>query len=166
MGQDGTGFAYDNERPRHGVDVAEFRIMAAPVSNGEYARFVDETGAERPLYWTADGRERRFDQLSPIDPALPVMHISWFEADAYARWAGLALPTEAEWEKAAALGYPGFSAFPYPEYSEVFFGSSYKVLRGASWATRPSVARITFRNWDHPERRQIFAGFRCVERER
>ncbi len=198
MGQDGSGFAYDNERPRHAVDVPDFRIMSRPVSNGEYARFVAETGAERPLYWTEDGGERRFDQVAEIDPDLPVMHVSWFEADAYARWAGLALPTEAQWEKAAAMaeplrgnldqrdfgpghtgafvgdcwewtasgfsGYPGFAAYPYPEYSQVFFDAGYKVLRGASWATRPSVARTTFRNWDHPGRRQIFVGFRCVER--
>jgi iron(II)-dependent oxidoreductase len=124
------------------------------------------------------------------------MHVSWFEADAFARWRGARLPTEAEWEKAATphgeetghldqldfgpgpagpfvgdcwewtsahfSGYPGFEAFPYPEYSEVFFGTGYRVLRGGSWATRPSVARATFRNWDLPERRQIFAGFRCV----
>ena len=61
-------------------------------------------------------------------------------------------------------GYPGFRAFPYPEYSEVFFGSEYKVLRGGSWATEPAVARMTFRNWDFPIRRQIFAGFRCATR--
>ena len=60
-------------------------------------------------------------------------------------------------------GYPGFEAFPYPEYSEVFYGPGYRVLRGGSWATRRNVIRTSFRNWDLPERRQIFSGFRCVE---
>ena len=125
------------------------------------------------------------------------MHVSWYEADAFARWRGARLPTEFEWERAACLhgrrrgnldqldfgpgpagpfvgdcwewtasefgGYPGFEAYPYEEYSAIFFGEGYRVLRGGSWATRPSVARPTFRNWDHPERRQIFAGFRCVQ---
>ena len=58
--------------------------------------------------------------------------------------------------------YPGFVTFPYKEYSEVFYGSDYKVLRGGSWATSPLVARVTFRNWDYPIRRQIFSGFRCA----
>ncbi|HEU0020018.1 MAG TPA: ergothioneine biosynthesis protein EgtB [Thermoleophilaceae bacterium] len=216
IGDGGGGFAYDNERPRHRVALRGFAIDRAPVTNGGYAEFVadggytrrelwtaagwawrTENGAERPLYWTADGRERRFDRVGPLDGRLPVMHVSWFEADAYAHWAGGRLPTELEWEVAAATaganargnldqldfgpgaagpfvgdcwewtaseftGYPGFRAFPYPEYSEVFFDSGYRVLRGASWATRPSVARTTFRNWDHPQRRQIFSGFRCA----
>lgn len=67
-----------------------------------------------------------------------------------------------EWTSSDFAGYPGFSAFPYPEYSEVFFGNEYKVLRGGSWATRPACTRATFRNWDYPIRRQIFAGFRCA----
>jgi iron(II)-dependent oxidoreductase len=67
-----------------------------------------------------------------------------------------------EWTSSDFLPYPGYATFPYPEYSEVFFGSEYKVLRGGSWATAGDVARATFRNWDHPIRRQIFAGFRCA----
>jgi gamma-glutamyl hercynylcysteine S-oxide synthase len=216
MGDDGRGFAYDNERPRHEVELEAFRIDRAPVTNAAFAEFVADAGYrrrelwtaegwsfreregwERPLYWTEDGRERRFDEVLPLKPELPVMHVSWFEADAFARWRGARLPSEAEWEKAACAvgdergnldqldfgpgpagpflgdcwewtasefsGYPGFRAFPYREYSEVFFDSGYRVLRGGSWATRPRVARTTFRNWDHPQRRQIFAGFRCVE---
>ena len=67
-----------------------------------------------------------------------------------------------EWTSSEFRGYPGFRSFPYREYSEVFFGGEYMVLRGASWATRPSVARNTFRNWDFPIRRQIFSGFRTA----
>ena len=67
-----------------------------------------------------------------------------------------------EWTASDFGGYPGFEAFPYAEYSEAFFGSDYKVLRGGSWATRPGAARSSFRNWDYPIRRQILSGFRCA----
>jgi iron(II)-dependent oxidoreductase len=67
-----------------------------------------------------------------------------------------------EWTSSDFNGYPGFQTFPYKEYSEEFFGSEYKVLRGGSWATRPGAIRVTFRNWDYPIRRQIFSGFRCA----
>ncbi|MEA2397583.1 MAG: gamma-glutamyl hercynylcysteine S-oxide synthase, partial [Thermoleophilaceae bacterium] len=242
-GAEASGFAYDNERPRFEVDLPAFEIDAKPVTSGAYLEFVEAggyrqrqlwsedgwtwrrgAGIERPLYWTDDGRERRFDEVDEIDPSLPVMHVSWYEADAYARWRGKRLPTELEWEKAAAWGpgartprrypwgdqpptperanldqtafgpvpagalaagasaygvlgligdawewtsshfdaYPGFRPFPYPEYSQVFFGTEYRVLRGGSWASRPRVVGNTFRNWDYPQRRQIFAGFRCA----
>ncbi len=223
MGDPDEQFAYDNERPRHEVQVDAFEIDRVPVTNADYMEFV-EAGGEPPQYWTGDGRVRDFERTVDLDPAQPVAHVNWFQADGYARWRGARLPTEAEWEKAAAfdpssgesrrwpwgdeppasqhanldqlgfgaaaagaypagaaasgaLGmvgdlwewtasdfepYPGFKTFPYREYSEVFFGGDYKVLRGGSWATRPSVARVSFRNWDLPERRQIFAGFRCA----
>ena len=156
-------WAYDNERPAHVVHLPPFRIDRALVTNAEYAQF-----APPP----SPGRDNE-----------PVQHVSWHEAEAYARWAGKRLPTEPEWEKAAKLlgdelehahgavwqwtssvfdGYPGFRAFPYAEYSEVFFGKGYRVLRGGSWVTDPLVARPTFRNWDLPERRQIFSGIRCA----
>jgi iron(II)-dependent oxidoreductase len=181
VGAPPNGFAYDNERPRYVVELGPFEIDRTPVDNGAYIRFMEETAAEPPLYWEeGDGgwvlttRGRR----DPVDPAHPVLHVSWHQADAFARWAGKRLPTEHEWEAAQAslqgvgqvwewtssdfLAYPGFEAFPYREYSEPFFGDAYKVLRGASWATDPNVIRPSFRNWDLPQRRQIFAGIRCA----
>jgi iron(II)-dependent oxidoreductase len=237
------GFAYDNERPRRVVDVAAFEIDVAPVTVGAFRSFVQEGGyrrrelwsdagwawreaerIERPLYWLSDWDVRWFDRVERLDPAAPVQHVSWHEADAYARWRGERLPTEAEWEKAATwdpasgatrrypwgdgppaaahanvgqtayrpsspgafpagaspvgclamvgdvwewtasdfVAYPDFEPFPYEQYSQVFFGGDYKVLRGGSWATRGRVATPTFRNWDYPMRRQLFCGFRCV----
>src|SRR3954447_7740903 len=237
MGDEGEGFAYDNERPLHEVEVPAFEIDRIPVTNGAYMEFMDDGGyrkrewwseegwawreqhaVDSPMFWTADGRMRRFDSFVPVDPDLPVMHVSFHEAQAYARSRGMRLPTEAEWEKAAAWGpdatsprrfpwgddfpsaeranldqlafgpapagaypegasaygvlgmvgdawewtasefsaYPGFRAFPYSEYSEIFFGDDYRVLKGGSWATRPAVIRNSFRNWDYPQRRQIF----------
>jgi gamma-glutamyl hercynylcysteine S-oxide synthase len=175
------GFSYDNERRRHAIELAAFEIDRLPVSSGEYAGYVEETGAEPPMYWERQGSgwvSAATGARRPIDPAEPVVHISWHDADAYARWAGGRLPTEQEWEAARPqldgvgeawewtashfLPYPGFEAYPYPEYSEVFFGDAHRVLRGCSWATHPSVARPSFRNWDLPQRRQIFAGIRCA----
>ena len=177
-----TGFAYDNERPRHTVELAPFEIDRTPVANAAYIAYMEATGAKPPLYWEGDAesgwvsvaRGRR----EPVASAQPVIHVSWEEAAAYARWAGKRLPSEAEWEAAAprldAVGrawewtssdfraYPGFEAFPYREYSEPFFGDTYKVLRGGSWATARATMRSSFRNWDLPQRRQIFSGFRCA----
>jgi len=182
VGAPATGFAYDNERPRHTVTLAPFEIDRTPVTNGAYVAYMEATGAKPPLYWEGDAgagwvsvvRGRR----DPVDLAQPVIHVSWQEADAFARWAGKRLPSEQEWEVAADrlhavgqvwewtssdfLAYPGFEAFPYREYSEVFIGDEYKVLRGGSWATDRAVMRPSFRNWDLPQRRQIFSGFRCA----
>ena len=194
IGAPPAGFAYDNERPRHTVALAPFEIDRAPVSNGAYIAYMEETGAEPPLYWERDGEGgwlwTAMGRRDPVDPAAPVTHVSWHEADAFAHWAGKRLPTEFEWEAASTgpgedggglgpgdlpltgrvwewtssdfLAYPGFEAFPYREYSEVFFGDEHKVLRGGSWATGREVMRPSFRNWDLPQRRQIFAGFRCA----
>ncbi len=212
IGDAGEGFAYDNERPRHSVELAGFEIDRTPVTNAAFIEFLAVEGGEPPKYWERDGEggwvRTVMGSTASVDPALPVVHVDWHQADAFARWAGKRLPTEFEWEAAAAgasreranldhlgfgcapagafadgaadcgavqmLGdvwewtasdftaYPGFEAFPYPEYSEVFFGPEHKVLRGGAWATRRDVIRATFRNWDLPERSQIFSGIRCV----
>jgi iron(II)-dependent oxidoreductase len=245
MGTSEDPWAYDNERPAHLVDLPAFFIDVTPVTAGAYLAFMEAGGYEDPRWWHPSGWQwrdasgkrapafwfraagqwlrRRFGQVEPVPLEEPVQHVCWYEADAYARWAGKRLPTEAEWEKAARWdpiagrsrrypwgdafdfgranlgqrrlrptragcypegasaygvrqligdvwewtssdfhGYPGFRSFPYREYSEVFFGPDYKVLRGGSWATDPNAARGTFRNWDYPIRRQIFAGFRCA----
>jgi iron(II)-dependent oxidoreductase len=185
------GFSYDNERPRHTVELAPFEIDRTPVSNGAYIAFIEDTGAEPPMYWRREGGDwvdTAMGRSDRIDPDLPAIHVSWHEADAYARWAGKRLPSEQEWEAAAGaaaaeggnplglpgtgqawewtssdfFAYPGFEAFPYEEYSQVFFGDTYKVLRGGSWATHRDDLRPSFRNWDLPQRRQIFAGLRCA----
>jgi gamma-glutamyl hercynylcysteine S-oxide synthase len=213
IGAAARGFAYDNERPRHRIELESFLIDRTPVSNADYMTYLRETNTEPPMYWERDGEggwvRTAMGRTEEVDPRHPVIHVSWNEAAAFARWAGKRLPTEGEWEVAAGgsnrdranldqisfgcapagayadaasecgatqmLGdvwewtssdftaYPGFAAFPYPEYSDVFFGDAYKVLRGGAWATRRDVIRTSFRNWDHPERRQIFSGIRCAK---
>jgi iron(II)-dependent oxidoreductase len=182
IGAPARGFAYDNERPRRAVELASFEIDRTPVTNATYIAYMAETGVEPPMYWERDGSGWTRTAMGvrvPVDPARPVVHVSWDEADAFARWAGRRLPTEFEWEAASPrlegvggvwewtssdfLAYPGFAAFPYKEYSEVFFGDTYKVLSGSSWATHPPVARPSFRNWDLAQRRQIFAGIRLAK---
>lgn len=247
MGARSHSFAYDNELPAHEEVLDSFLMDRAPVSCGDYLEFIEDGGYDRPDLWSTAGRRwraesdveapanwskvdgwwsvRHMDRQEPLRTDLPVVHVCFFEAEAYACWAGKRLPTEAEWEKAALwdperaqarlfpwgdspadcdranldqlgfqpapigaypdgasaygveqlvgdvwewtssdfLAYPGFEPFPYDEYSKIFFGSEYKVLRGGSWATRGAVARGTFRNWDLPIRRQIFSGFRCAQ---
>ena len=246
MGTSTEPWALDNERPAHIVDVAPFYLDTTPVTCSAYTEFIEDGGYDdprwwtpagwkhrqkagltAPLYWRRDGGQwtrRVFGRQEPVTPDEPVLHVCWYEADAYARWAGRRLPTEAEWEKAARfdpaagltrrypwgnaepqswhanlgqgflrpapagsypdgaapcgarqligdvwewtssdfLPYPGFKAWPYREYSEVFFGPEYKVLRGGSFAVSPVACRGTFRNWDYPIRRQIFSGFRTA----
>jgi len=240
-------FAYDNEKWAHPVRLASFSMARAPVTQAEFAAFVDdggyrrpelwgpgtawlqETRAEHPLYWHRNGegwQRRHFDTWLDLEPHRPISHVCWWEADAYCRWAGRRLPTEAEWEVAAgaesagdtfddvrrahpwgrqpaaaehanlewradgpvdvaahpagdsAFGirglfgnvwewtaatfspYPNFEADAYGDNSAPWFAEGRKVLRGGSWATRARYVRVPYRNYFHPGRRDVVAGFR------
>ena len=204
----GPGFSFDNERPAFVVDVPEFEIDAQPVTWAQYVEFVDDGGYDRAELWQAGGWEwlqsqsaaqggrapRYVEQIGVASGAVmqtrfgtarrmlgtqPVMHVSWWEADAWCRWAGRRLPAEVEWELAAhtaarrgfrwgsvwewtgstARPYPGFAADPWRSHSEPCFGS-HKVLRGASFATRERMKHPRFRNFQLPQCDQLFAGFR------
>ena len=195
-----NGFAYDNESPRHRVLVAAHAIAARPVANADYACFVADGGYaspalwlsdgwevvqrggwRRPLYWHADGtREFTLAGWRERDPDAPVRHLSFYEADAFARWAGARLPTEAEWElgahglagrgrcwewtSSAYAPYPGFHPLPgtLGEYNGKFM-SGQQVLRGGSCATPPGHARPTYRNFFPPHARWQFSGLRLAK---
>jgi ergothioneine biosynthesis protein EgtB len=246
-------FVYDNELPAHNVSLPAFKIDRLLTTNAEYARFIAEGGYERrewwseegwewrvrenwtrPFYWTENaggsesGGERwrvrgMFEEVA-LKASHPVAGVSWYEAEAYARFMGKRLPTEAEWEKAASwdagshskrlyawgddaptdargnfdlrywdttpvgsfpagassygcldmtgnvwewtsdlfAGYEGFKAYPYPEYSEVWFDEDHRVLKGGSWATHPSILRTSFRNFFRRHFRIAFAGIRLA----
>ena len=177
-------FVFDNEAPPKPVHVAAFTIASHPVTQGEYARYVDETHAAAPRYWRkVEGawQRRSFDRWIALEAGEPMVHVSLPEAQAYCDWAGRRLPTESEWEFAArALGddfawgevwewtstpfapYPGFAPGPYRDYSQPWFHDHY-VLRGASLVTRSRIANPRYRNFYLPHRGDMFAGFRtCI----
>ena len=212
-----AGFAFDNERPHHAVSVPPFEIDAQPVTWVQFVEFVDDGGYDRPELWQPQGwqwmqaqaagegrrapryveqigvasgavMQTRFGQPRRMLGHQPAMHMTWYEADAWCRWAGRRLPFEVEWEVAAhtasRLGFrwgdvwewtgttfrpyasdavhpagPAFQSGPYAEYSEPWFGT-HKVLRGASFATRARMKNPKYRNFYLPERDDLFCGFR------
>lgn len=228
IGYRGTGFCWDNELSRHQHYLEAYSVGSRLVTNGEYLDFVADGGYERfelwqmegiewargldthaPLYWyEKDGTwwQYTLGGLQPLDPAAPVTHVSWYEADAYARWAGYRLPTEQEWETACrhygapierGLGWQDQGTFhprtaidghdhqflghawewtnsaylPYPRYPRPDgalgeyngkFMINQMVLRGGSCATPASHARLSYRNFFHPDKRWQFTGIRLA----
>jgi ergothioneine biosynthesis protein EgtB len=193
------GFAFDNEGPAHEVLLRPFRIASRPVTCGEYFAFMEDGGYRRAEFWLSDGwamsQAQGWDAplywisdagawsvftlggIKPLDADEPVAHVSFFEAAAYAAWAGARLPTEFEWEAAHpdATGavwewtrssydpYPGFRPFDgaLAEYNGKFM-SGQMVLRGGSCATPPGHIRATYRNFFPPSARWQFSGIRLA----
>jgi len=205
IGHGGDGFCFDNEQPAHQVLLQPVRLASALVTNGEWLEFMADGGYTTPTIWLSDGwatvEGQRWDApgywrkidgawfvltlggLRPVDPALPVCHVSYYEADAFARWAGKDLPTEAEWEAAATRGalddafgvvwqwtrsayapYPGYQAAPgaLGEYNGKFMVNQ-MVLRGSSLATPAGHSRPSYRNFFYPAARWQFSGLRLAE---
>jgi ergothioneine biosynthesis protein EgtB len=208
IGHQSAGFSFDNERPAHQVLLQPVGVARALVTNGEWLEFMAEGGYTTPSLWLSNGWDEVQAQgwqapgywqhtdgawfsmtlggLRPVDPALPVCHVSYYEADAFARWAGKHLPSEAEWEVAAKAGgldddfgivwqwtrsayspYPGYQAETgaLGEYNGKFMVNQ-MVLRGSSLATPAGHSRATYRNFFYPSARWQFSGLRLAEFER
>jgi ergothioneine biosynthesis protein EgtB len=205
IGHDGDGFCFDNETPRHDELIPAMRIARHLVSNAEWLEFIEAGGYTTPTLWLSDGwatvqaegwqapgywRQQdgawyamTLGGLKPIDPAAPVTHISYYEAEAFARFAGKHLPSEAEWEVAAGAGiladafgiawqWTRSAYLPYPNYraAEGALGEyngkfmiSQMVLRGSSLATPDGHQRLSYRNFFYPPSRWQFSGLRLAE---
>jgi ergothioneine biosynthesis protein EgtB len=207
IGHGGDGFCFDNEEPAHQIVLRPVRLSPRLVTNGEWLDFMADGGYGTPMLWLSDGYAtveaqgwrapgywRQIDGtwfsmtlggLRRVDPAQPVCHVSYYEADAFARWAGKDLPTEGEWELAAKRGaiadpfgivwqwtrsayspYPGYRAAPgtLGEYNGKFMVNQ-MVLRGSSLATPAGHSRVTYRNFFYPPARWQFSGLRLAEYE-
>ena len=201
LGSERGGFVFDNEKWAHEVLVPEFEIDSQPVSWAQFAEFVEDGGYDERPHWSADGwdwvqregrrsprhvdqmrqgvLQQRFGRLMRVPLAQSAVHLSWYEADAWCRWAGRRLPSEVEWEAAAHQGasrgfrwgevwewtattfrpYPGFEPDPWRDGSQPGFGAG-KVLRGASFATRGRLRSAKLRRALAPQRDEAFTGFR------
>ncbi len=205
IGDDGAGFVFDNERPTHQVLIQRARIQRGLVTNRDWLAFMADGGYETPTLWLSDGwatlqaegwnapgywfdADGRWQQMTlgglrPVDPALPVTHVSYYEADAFAHWAGKHLPSEQEWEVAARAGliadpfgivwqWTRSAYLPYPGYRAVEgalgeyngkFMINQMVLRGSSLATPEGHSRLSYRNFFYPTSRWQFTGLRLAE---
>ena len=181
VGSTDAARAYDNERPPHEIELQPYWLDRTPVTAGEFAAFVQDGGYRDARHWTSEGWlwRKRHDVRAPLglpeqQRDAPVTCLSWYEADAYARWRGARLPTEHEleaarvepagvweWTSSWFLPYPGFRPYPYEGYSVPWFGT-HRVLRGGSWASSPDLLRPSLRNWYEAGVREIPSGLRCA----